>query len=82
MNKADVTPLIGRHFVAGTDNVARIQKLGEGGMRIVWKRKPSKEEVEEFTAFVESVIGPVNATICENRENEERLFRRWLKSHD
>jgi hypothetical protein len=71
----NIDPLIGRHFVSKSNNIARIKKLGDGAMRVTWKNKPTNSDKNEFEMFVESVIGPIEATTCD--ENGEEEYHKW-----
>lgn len=68
---ADITPLIGRKFVATSQNIGRVERIEDGAMRCTWTHKPSESDIEEFMAFVTRVLGEVKATVCVNGNRDE-----------
>jgi hypothetical protein len=79
--KADVSPLVGRRFVTTSDNTGRIERIEEGATRFVWKRKPSEQDIAEFTEWVQSVLGPdLEITLClDGRKKEGEELAAWRR---
>ena len=50
-NKVDITPLIGRRFVAKSKNRVRVTRLEEGAVRYMWARLPSDSDMAEAEAW-------------------------------
>jgi len=53
---ADVSPIIGRHFVSSSGNVAHASRLGPGGLKVAWKDKPTEKDTSEFDIWAVSII--------------------------
>lgn len=62
-----------------SDNVARVERIGEDALRVVWRTPPSQSDIDEFTRFVEGVIGPINPTISRGIENEADAYSEWKR---
>lgn len=79
-DKANIDPLVGRHFVSKSGKVCRIERLAEGAIRVVWKGRPedhSREDELEFMQWVESILGRIQPTMHRGRQGEQEWLRRW-----
>jgi hypothetical protein len=77
---ADIRPLVGRSFVTRSGKVCRVERLGEGALRVVWQGSRSDitpADEQEFLAWAESVLGPLHATTSRGRAQEAQNFRQW-----
>lgn len=76
----DVEPLRGRHFVSSKGNVLRVEIIGAGAIRLVWSvPNASEEEKREAERWVGSILGPMQATVCDDIEKESTELERWRK---
>lgn len=77
MSKSD--QLVGRSFVALSNNVCRLHKIGPDGIRVQWHRKPTQADIDEFTRWCEGIIGEFNATVNMGREGEAAAYSEWKR---
>lgn len=80
INRADINPLVGRRFVSASGNTCRVERIGEGAMRLVWSRKraeTTEQDLAEAHAWVRSVLGSVDLTVSRGRENEAESYQKW-----
>ncbi len=83
----DISPLVGRRFVAASGNVCRIQRLEQGAIRIVWHDPSSERDRAEFEKFAEGVLGPIEVerhaggavSDPERLRQEAEDLRNWRK---
>lgn len=54
---ADVTDLAGRPFFARSGNGGVVKLLGESGIQMTWRSRPSDEDREQFFNWAERVLG-------------------------
>lgn len=78
---ANLDPLVGRHYVTRSGNVATISRIGKAAIRINWSRWPySPEDMEEFGEWASSVVGVnLKATVVKatTDEQESEALRQW-----
>ena len=79
MSRADISALVGRSFVSSRGNVCRVIRLAEGALRVQWKAKPVDSEMDEFKAFAEGVLGPLNVTTHIGLSTERDALSAWLR---
>lgn len=85
---ANVQPLLGRHFVASSGNVATVDRepLGPGFVGIRWSEDPhtlaDEREFDEWAAaIISSEQGPTDFfSSGEDRENLAEAVERWRKT--
>jgi hypothetical protein len=53
----DVTDLAGREFIAQSGNRGIVQILGERGLHITWRRRPSDADMRELEAWAQKQLG-------------------------
>jgi hypothetical protein len=77
---ADISALVGRHFVSSSLNTCRIERVGPGGLRAMWRNRDTEADRQEFESFVASVIGhEIETTICTDLRQEAALYAKWRK---
>ena len=79
MNEADVKFLAGQRFLAKSSNTCRIEEIGPGAIRLVWRWGPSEEDQDEFSQWLQLKIGPVSITKSVGMENEAHAYEDWKK---
>ena len=86
MSLANINSLIGRHFVTKSNNTAEVQeRLGPGGIRIMWVNKPTQEDIQEQNDWVSQVLGhDINITSFDaqgdsTREKERAAYKEFLR---
>jgi hypothetical protein len=77
MKPAVIDQLAGRHFVATSQNIARVTRLEAGALRVIWEQKPGEADIDEFSRFVEGILGDVNITLCTDQQREQEMLRAW-----
>lgn len=60
---ANINAVVGRSFVSSSGNVATVSRLGEGGIRAGWRKNPTGMDIQEFTAWMEAILGPLELEI-------------------
>lgn len=78
-NIADISPLIGRHFVSSALNVGRVIKLDSGAARVRWQTSPSPDDIQEFSKWAEDVLGPLNITLHTDIRTEPQALAKWKR---
>jgi hypothetical protein len=76
-NKVDITPLIGRRFVAKSNNRVRVTRLEEGAVSYMWARLPSDSDMAEAEAWAADITGPVNVTRNVGIATEADALEKW-----
>jgi hypothetical protein len=54
--RADIDCLKGRTYVTASGNVVRVAKIADGALRAWYRDKPTADDMNEFEAFVDSVL--------------------------
>lgn len=87
-NLARVDQFNNRSFISASHNVCKLTKIGEGGIRCVWRRNPTEADITEFNAWFQSVLG-AEANIhtfkagklsAKTVDIEKKAYEDWLKS--
>jgi hypothetical protein len=79
---ASIDHLVGRHFVSTSDNVARIERIGPGALRVVWRTEATEAERNEFEAWFNALMDdPVHITRNIGKETEAEAYARWKAQH-
>ena len=84
MIPADVSILIGRHFIARSGNVCKLSALGEGALHAGWRLEPTQADTQELDAWVVKLLtstlgGEIEATICTDESQEKAMYEKWKK---
>lgn len=79
---ANVDLIEGRKFVSSSGNVCTSSKLADGGIRALWKNKPSETDVKEYNTWASSIV---DANVCKsvvglNKEEEKEAYNEWRKN--
>lgn len=69
----NITPLIGRRFVADSNNVCRFVKLEDGAVSAIWQTRPTESDRQDCEGWVASILN-VNVTGCADRANEAKAL--------
>jgi hypothetical protein len=77
----DISPLIGRSFVAVSGNVATTRKLGPGGIGVPWRDTPTVEDAKEYDNWALAILGPDFEAHSERGEKKEQIeaYREWYR---
>lgn len=80
---SDDSPLAVRHFVAKSLNVCVVQSLGRGGVLAKWNMKPSQEDMDELSQFIQGVLGGHVTSFIEGTDRQAGIsaYQKWLKEH-
>lgn len=76
---ADISPLIGRNFVSNAGNVGRVQRIGDGAVRVNWAERPSEEDIAEFSVWAEGVLGKIAVTLNVGLKTEASALVEWKR---
>ncbi len=77
---ADLSPVVGRHFVSLAGNVCQVRGLGPGAIRVTWIRRESEADRTEFSAWVEGVIQqPLDIEVSVGLEQEQANYQEWKR---
>ena len=83
---ADVSSVINRKFVTSTDNIARIEIQGPGGINVYWKNKPTELDMQEFNTWCSDVLDASVTAIYAGKVSEgsnkvaKKEYEKWRKS--
>lgn len=76
----DISPLLGRHFVAKSNNCARFQKLAAGAIRCTWTWEASSDDIAEVEQWAESILGPLEVTRNIGKTTEAENLKIWKRA--
>jgi len=87
---ADVSPIIGRHFVSSSGNVAHASRLGPGGLKVAWQNKPTEKDTSEFDIWALSIIQSASpgdelhahSEIDKSSAEASAAYKAWRKTVD
>lgn len=82
--RANIDPLVGRHFVSSSGSVAHIKRLAHGVIQVNWACSYDEEiaakDEAEFEEWARGILGPVTVSSFSNRSNDDESERQALRA--
>jgi hypothetical protein len=68
--------------MADSGNVCRIKKLGDGGVFLDWRNKPSEADKTESEEWIQTRLAEaLDITRHEDQETAKQAHAEWLREH-
>jgi glycosyltransferase involved in cell wall biosynthesis len=82
----DVNKLAGKKFISSRNNIGICSIIGEGGLYVGWKSKPTEKDIEEFDTWMKKLLDNPEITVfIAGKKSEGALdkgkeaYKEWRK---